>query len=231
MIGIFDSGVGGFCAFEHLRGLLPDEDIVYLADGENSPYGTKSADEIKEITEKNIRRLRGAGADIVLIACCTASSLHHRLSESDRRISIPIIQPSARLAAMGGKNIAVIATRHTASTHAFASEIKKYSDAPVSEYAEQELVALIEGGNRWGRIDKKCAEYLKAVAEKIKRGGADTLILGCTHFSHLLGEIERLLPKVRVISPAHVGAEEAARAVTNLKKRRGDSCPKKRKDI
>ena len=55
--------------------------------------------------------------------------------------------------------------------------------------------------------------YLTAMTERIKESDADTLILGCTHFSHLEGEIKRLLPDVRIINPARVGAEEMIKKV------------------
>ena len=42
MIGIFDSGVGGLTSFAEVRRLMPREDIIYLADRDNSPYGTKT---------------------------------------------------------------------------------------------------------------------------------------------------------------------------------------------
>ncbi len=211
MIGIFDSGVGGICALRRVRELLPYEDVVYLADKRNAPYGTKNEDEIKELTEKNIKLLSSVGARKILIACCTASSVHHLLSEEQRAISIPIIRPTAELAANMGKRITVIATRHTASSHAFGREIEKYGECEVTELAEQELVALVEGGSRDGRVDIQCRRYLDKMKERIERTNADLLILGCTHFSHLEGEIGRLLPKVKIISPARVGAEEIAR--------------------
>ena len=213
MIGIFDSGVGGICSYRRVRSLLPYEDIVYLADRRNAPYGIKSPDEIKKLTEKNIGILRSLGAEAVLIACCSASSVHHLLTDEDREISIPIIRPAAEIAAKAGKKITVIATRHTATSGAFSREIRSISSAEVFELAEQELVALVESGNRDGHIDRACRDYLTGLAERINGTSADTLILGCTHFSHLEREIQRLLPKVKIISPARVGAEEIVRKI------------------
>lgn len=207
MIGIFDSGVGGFCAYRRVRELLPKEEILYLADTKNAPYGTKTEDEIKRLTEKNIKILCSAGADEILIACCSASSVYHLLSEEDRAASTPIILPASEQAARVGRKIAVIATRHTASSHAFGKAIAELCDRSVTEMAEQELVSLVERGNRDGRIDRNCRRYLRAMAQRIKETEADCLILGCTHFSHLKGEIGRLLPKLKIISPADVGAE------------------------
>ena len=213
MIGIFDSGVGGFCAYRQLREMLPRENILYLADRNNSPYGTKSKDEILRFTKNNIKRLRTLGAERILIACCTASSTYGMLSHSEREIATPIITPAARMAADGGKRIAVIATLHTARTEVFSREINRFAKREVIEMAEQELVSMVEDGNRDGRISPRCREYLSAVADRIMAAEADTLILGCTHFSHLEGEIGRLLPKIRIVSPAREGAKELIKKI------------------
>jgi hypothetical protein len=87
VIGIFDSGVGGICAYRHLREMLPRENILYLADRKNAPYGIKSRDEILGFTKTNIKRLRSLGADGILIACCTASSLYGLLDVDEQEIA------------------------------------------------------------------------------------------------------------------------------------------------
>lgn len=206
MIGIFDSGVGGLCAFREVRRLMPREDILYLADRKNAPYGTKTKEEIIALTRADIKRLRSMGARKILIACCTASSIHAELSDGERDITLPIITPAAKRAAALGKRIAVIATRHTAEGGFFSREIAKFSDSRVTELAEQRLVSLVEGGSRDGRIGEECRRELKKIKNKIREINADALILGCTHFSHLEGELSRLLPTVKIISPAREGA-------------------------
>lgn len=221
MIGIFDSGVGGICSYRRVRELLPFEDVVYLADRKNAPYGTKTKDEIKSFTERNIKILRSLGADAVLIACCSASSVYDMLGEEERAVSMPIIRPAAALAARLGSKIAVIATRHTANSGAFGREIKRLSDALVYEMAEQELVTLVEGGSSDGRVSAECRKYLLSLSERVRATGADTLILGCTHFSHLEREIGRLLPKVKIISPARVGAEEIVKKISSRPRESG----------
>lgn len=221
MIGIFDSGVGGICAYRHLREMLPRENILYLADRKNAPYGIKSRDEILGFTKTNIKRLRSLGADGILIACCTASSLYGLLDVDEQEIATPIITPAARLAADAGRRITVIATKYTVNSRAFSLEIAKFSDCRVTEMAEQELVSLVERGNRDGRIGEECSDYLGRMADRIKRTEADALILGCTHFSHLEGEIKRLLPKVRIISPAREGAKEIMKKIDPRHKENG----------
>lgn len=214
MIGVFDSGVGGLCAFGQLRRAEQRENMLYLADRANAPYGTKNEDEILEFTRKNIRLLSSLGCRRVLIACCSASSVWHRLDAAEREISTPIIRPAARLAASLGGRVTVIATEHTVRMSAFASEIGALSRIPVTEMGEQGLVALVEAGNRDGHVDGVCQEYLRDMTDRILMTGCDTLILGCTHFSHLMGEISGRLPGVRIISPAHVGAVEMMKKIS-----------------
>ena len=198
MIGVLDSGRGGLVAYKELRRLMPKSDITYLADRKNAPYGNKSPGEILRLTECGIRRLREVGCEIILIACCTASTLHEMLPEELRNISIPIITPTARLC-RDSRSVLVIATEHTAKSGAFSREISRFSDTSVREIPMQPLVSLIE----WGH-DTKCA--INEIVEMCD--GFDTLILGCTHFSHLYDDLRAELPEVKILSPAHIGANE-----------------------
>jgi glutamate racemase len=79
---------------------------------------------------------------------------------------------------------------------------------------------MIEAGARGRRIGRECKKRLESIAERIERLGADTLILGCTHFTHLEVEIGRLLPRVRIISPATVGAEYVSAEIMMTKQGR-----------
>ena len=221
MIGVFDSGVGGICAFREVRRLLPREDIIYLADRKNAPYGTKTKDEIISLTGANIKRLRAMGCERVLIACCTASTVYEELDSEEIKIAMPIIAPAVKLAVEGGRRIAVIATEHTAKCGSFGRETKKISDCTVYEFAEQNLVRLVEGGCRDGRINAECATELSRICDEVRLADADTLILGCTHFSHLERELARRLPDVRIISPAREGARELVRTIKMRHRERG----------
>ncbi len=221
MTGIFDSGVGGLKAYFELRRLLPREDIIYLADRKNAPYGTKTRDELIALTKKDIERLVGMGAGEILIACCTASTVYGELDEAERAIATPIITPASRVAAEG-KRIAVIATEHTVRSSAFGRGISEFSPScEVFEQAEQRLVALVESGSRDGRLSRECLAELRRIAGWAKEICADTLVLGCTHFSHLELTLGELLPGVRIVSPAKEGAREIAKKIGNLHRENG----------
>ena len=95
MTGIFDSGVGGLVSLKKLRELCPFEDIIYLEDRKNAPYGIKGNEEIKNIVKSNIDRLTALGADRVLIACCTASCLLPTLGKDYESRAREIVKPAA----------------------------------------------------------------------------------------------------------------------------------------
>ena len=221
MIGIFDSGVGGMTALAELRRLLPKADITYLADRKNAPYGTKSEDKILECSENCIRRLAEAGAEKILIACCTASTLYPRMSAEAREIALPIIVPAAEMAAKAsiGGRIAVIATNATVRSRAFSREIRNLRRVKIMELDAQPLVAMVENGARDTLpLSSKDEELLCEILSPVIAFGADTLVLGCTHFSHLEEHISSRLHGVNLISPSREGAIRMASMTEN----RGD---------
>ncbi len=213
MIGIFDSGLGGLAALREYRRLVPSADILFFADRENAPYGTKSEAELLELTAADINKLRSSGAEKILMACCTASTVYEGLAKSEKSIAVPIIAPTAHSAAKLTKNgkIAVIATERTVLSHAFTNSVKNISpDISVTEYEAQRLVFLVESGVHDGNTDGARQEISEILAP-LSELDFDCLILGCTHFSHLAGEISRLFPGVSVVDSAHEGARELAR--------------------
>ncbi len=216
MIGIFDSGVGGLTALAEVRRLMPEADILYLADRENAPYGTKSEEDILDCTKRCIARLRAEGADKILIACCTASTLYPRLDPEEQMISVPIILPAARAAIKTTKKgrIGVIATRATVRSRAFSRAISAEGfGCKVAECEAQALVGMIEAGARSGipLSDGDSAALLRILLP-IRSFGADTLVLGCTHFPHLSEHISELLPETTLVNPSREGALEIAKS-------------------
>lgn len=211
MIGIFDSGVGGLTAFKELERLLPRADILYLADRKNAPYGTKEKEELLSLVRRDIQRLRALGAEKILVACCTASTVCPLLPENETEGVIPIILPTARIAAARSEKIAVIATKYTTDSQEFTKQIRSLNErASVTEIEAGRLVSLVECGARDGRLDRAAGKYLDALAEKISETEADTLIFGCTHFTHVEGELKARLPHVSTLHPSRIGAATLA---------------------
>ena len=82
MVGLFDSGSGGLNTIRYIKEHAPDVDLVYLIDRKRAPYGIKTQEELTAITNENINTLCDMGAERVLIACCTASTVHPLIKES-----------------------------------------------------------------------------------------------------------------------------------------------------
>ncbi len=212
MIGIFDSGRGGVASARILRALFPLLDIAYIADRKNAPYGTKTEGELLQLVCEDIRRLRELGCEKILIACCTASTVYEGLPEEYKSVCVPIVAPTARAAASLTKNrkIAVIATEATVSSGAFSARIKECDPSvSVREIAAQELVGLIECGADEGRLRRR----IEKICREISSLGADTLILGCTHFSHVKNTFADFLGNIRAVDSASVGALEIAKTI------------------
>ena len=211
MIGIFDSGDGGLFALRELRRRSPNCDILFFADRKNAPYGTKSKNELIRVTTKGILKLLRAGADKVLIACCTASAHHAYLPTIIKEKSIPIIYPTSSEAALATHNgrIGVIATKTTVSSMAFTKALSEFDSVnSVFESELQELVFKVDDGARDGLINYRQKLWLYQRLLHFKEKKIDTLILGCTHFGHLEREISYLMPNIRIINSAKEGAKE-----------------------
>ena len=219
MIGVLDSGVGGFNSLKELRRLLPRCDIAYFADRKNAPYGTRSEDELVALVSHGIDRLSGLGAEKVLLACCTASSVWEGLDSRQKSISRPIIEWGISPLTGEEKRVLIIATEHTVRSGAFGKAIQaRYPLISVLEVPMQNLVSAVELFAHenvslnleieMGKLEKICAVY-----------EPDSLILGCTHFSTVEGEIKQRLPNVKILNPARLGAFAIAQEASHTSER------------
>ena len=194
---------------KYLKDAGEDRDLLYLIDRENAPYGIKTEKEILKITEKNVKALTGMGAQAVLIACCTASTVHHLLPDEERRVSIPIIQAvanEARSVTRRGR-VGVIATDRTVSSGAFTKALPGLS---VTELALGELVRRIDGGLSDVTATDEDISVIENMLIPILREDIDTFILGCTHFPAIYNTVCGITAKygdVTIIDSARIGAD------------------------
>lgn len=216
MTGIFDSGVGGLSAMKAARAMMPRCDIVYLGDTARVPYGTRSNAQIKKYIAEDIAFLEKSGADAVLIACATASSVY--ISEK-MQFDIPVtevITPSALLAAAATKNgrVGIIGTTATIENRAFENKLRQISDKIVTTAVPCPLfVPLVENGLT-DESDPVPNEIARRYLTPFITFGCDTLILGCTHFPLLSGVISKQLPGVTLINSGEAGASALFRALS-----------------
>lgn len=201
MIGIFDSGVGGMTVAHAVEQLLPDYSLVYYGDIARSPYGPKSPKTIIDYSIHNTEFLLTKGAELIIIACNSASSV--ATDALRKRFQVPIIEvitPAANRALTTSSNgrIGVIGTRATVKSGIYPKTIT----ATQSEYQVfQEpcplLVPLVEEG--W--LNKRETKMiLRRYLHPLKNKQIDTLVLGCTHYPLLKDLIQaRVGKKVELI--------------------------------
>ena len=213
MIGVLDSGVGEFNSVRELKRLLPRCDIACFADRKNAPYGTKSEDELISLVRRGIDRLTCLGAEKILLACCTASSIWEKLDSKRKNISRPIIEWGISPLTGEEKRVLVIATEHTVRSGAFSRVIhEKFPEISVYSEPMQSLVAAVELGSR-GNLLLSIAPEMDKLEKICKTYEPDSLVLGCTHFSTVEGEIKRRLPHLKILNPARLGAAAVAKEV------------------
>lgn len=212
MIGIFDSGLGGLTAYRELHALLPNEKFIYFGDTGRVPYGTRSHELLMKYARQDINFLREKGASAILAACGTVSSVV--LDELKDEFDIPLIgvvDASVKEALAATKNgvVGVIGTGATISSGAFERKLKSGGAKEVISVACPLFVPLVENGY----IERDC-EVTRLVAKdylkKIFDAGADTLILGCTHFPIISEIIGDFLPNVTLINSGAAAAKEVA---------------------
>ena len=213
MIGVFDSGVGGLGVLSHIRRELPRADLVYLADQGRAPYGTRSLEEVAAISEEVTSWLLGEGASTVVVACNTASAAAlNRLRGLHPSIPFVGMEPAVKPAALATKSgvIGVLATAATFQGELYSSVVTRHApDVRVLNAACPAWVRLVEAGRITGReVEEKVAQCLAPLVD----GGADVLVLGCTHFPFLRPVIEQLVgANVAVVDPAPAVALQVAR--------------------
>jgi glutamate racemase len=194
-IGIFDSGVGGLTVLRAIRDRLPHEPTIYLADLYHFPYGPRYQDEVRGFAFEIIRYLETRDVKLVVIACNTATAA--ALNQAREQFEIPIvgvISPGAQAAVEATKNrrVGVISTEGTMRSQEYLHAIKEL-DPMIGVYQKAcpELVDIVESGD----ADSHRAEtVLNRDLAEIVRLGADTLVLGCTHYPLLKPAIERVYP-------------------------------------
>ncbi len=223
-IGVFDSGLGGLCSVRELEKLLPKEHIIYFGDTGRVPYGTKSEEIIKKYAAQDVRFLLSHNVKAVLAACGTVSSV--ALDGLRDAFDVPVfgvIDGAAERASSLSKNkkIAVIGTEATIGAGVFERRLKE-KGAETLGVACPLFVPLVECG--LSSDDEITALACEKYLAPIRDFGADTVILGCTHFPIIAEAIGKCLPGVVLINPAKEAANLLSEELLlrNMLSRHGD---------
>lgn len=212
-IGIMDSGSGGLSVLKEILRLLPADKFLYFSDNANCPYGEKSSEFILGRCREIVGDFLARGVDAIVLACNTATAA--AIAELRKEWpSVPFIgmEPAVKPAALGTRSgvIGVLATAGTLHASKYLDTRDTYAgDVKVVERVGRGFVELVESL----QLDGPLAEAtVRESLEPLLRAGADTVVLGCTHYPFLLPVLERVAgPGVRFIDPAPAAARQLVR--------------------
>lgn len=212
-LGIFDSGAGGLSVYRELVKLLPQERYIYFSDNAHCPYGEKDAAYIQDRARAITEILLSLGADLIVVACNTATAAAIQVLRTEYP-DVPFIgmEPAVKPAALGTKSgvIGVLATAGTLKGSKYLKTRGRFEDdVRIVEHVGEGFVELVEKGI----LDGPEAEaVVRTSVQPLLDAGADTLVLGCTHYPFLRSLIEKIAgPSVQVIDPAPAVARQTLR--------------------
>ncbi len=192
-IGVFDSGVGGISVLRHIHALLPHEQLLYVADSKHAPYGNKTPMEIQARCFEIADFLIAKGAKALVVACNTATAA--AIDALRARYSLPIVgmEPAVKPAAAASKNgiIGVLATTGTLQSAQFAALLESYGRNV--KVVTQACVGLVECIERGELNSDSTLALLQRYCQPLLDEGADTIVLGCTHYPFVRPLIEKVV--------------------------------------
>ena len=203
-IGVFDSGLGGLTVVREILTRLPHERIVYVADQTHVPYGGRDLEEVRGFATGISETLLALGCKAIVMACNISSAV----ALADVQAAHPeapilgVILPGAAAALEITENnvIGVLATEGTVRSGAYTRALHASRlNVQVLEVACPQFVPLVESGQERSPIARSAAcDYLAPLLD----AGADTVILGCTHYPFLLPVLKDAAPEVTFVDPA-----------------------------
>ena len=219
-IGVFDSGVGGLTVARAIIDQLPREQLLYLGDTANGPYGPRPIAQVREHSLAVLDELVDQGVKLLVIACNTASAAmfrdaRERFEQGHGIPVVEVIQPAVRQAVRRTrtKRIGVIGTEGTIRSGAYAEAFVADPQIELTMVAAPRFVEFVEAGITTGpEVLALAEEYLAP----LKAADIDTLVLGCTHYPLLAGAIQFVLgPEVSLVSSAEQTAYDVYRRLVD----------------
>lgn len=215
VIGVFDSGVGGLSVLSAIWKEQPHAVTLYLADQAHVPYGLRPESEVREYAEGITRYLLVQGAEVIVVACNTASAaaLEH-LRKIFNDVPFVGMEPAVKPAVEKTSSavVGVLATPATFQGALYASVVERFAGSvKIIQHTCPGLVEQIENGLL---ISTFTRDILEDALQPMLEQGVDTIVLGCTHYPFVIPLIQDIAgPEVRVIDPAPAVARQVRRTV------------------
>lgn len=224
-IGIFDSGIGGLSVLKHIRASLPNEQLLYFADSGFAPYGGRPEEEIVARSLTIAEFLMQYDAKALVVACNTATAAAIKALR-ERYPSLPLVgvepglKPAAALTQSG--TVGVMATERTLSSEKFHLLHQQISAAANVRFLLQACIGLADQVEKGELHSVETARLVRGYVEPLIEQGADTLVLGCTHYPFVRPLIEEIVARLtsRAVTIVDTG-EPVARQLVRLLTERG----------
>jgi glutamate racemase len=193
---------------------LPAEQVVYVGDTANGPYGPLPIAEIRRHALALGDALMERGVKALVVACNTASAAS--LADVRERYPVPVVEvilPAVRraVAATRTGRIGVIGTRATIASGAYIDSFAAARDVEVTGVACPRFVDFVERGMTSGR---QILGLAQSYLEPLQQARVDTVVLGCTHYPLLAGVLQIVLgPDVTLVSSAEETAKDLVRVL------------------
>lgn len=215
-IGVFDSGIGGEAVAARLRELLPNAEVVTAHDRDNVPYGSRSTEDVHQLTRAAIQPLRAAGCDAIVLACNTATAAAiEQLRQEYPQLPFVGLEPMVKPAAARTRtqSVAVCATPGTLASLRYAQLKQRWApDIHLIEPDCAQWAALIEQS-------ESSAVDLQPLVQTVVAENADVVVLACTHYHWLKPRLQRELAEavterdVTVLEPSDAIAAQLTRVL------------------
>lgn len=221
-IGVFDSGVGGLSVLRHIRAQCPQEDLLYFADSAHAPYGEKSEAYVVQRSLAIAEFLLSLGAKALVVACNTATVAAIKAVRA-RYPELPVVgvEPGLKPAAAASHNgkVGVLATARTLQGEKFLQLREQISSATGAEFLLQPAVGLVDQIELGDLHSPAIAAMLEHYIAPLLDQGADTLVLGCTHYPFVRDGIQRVLDQhgrgdVQIVDTGDAVARQLVRLLT-----------------
>lgn len=214
-VGVFDSGIGGISVLEAIHTSLPQLDLLYVADTAHAPYGSLRGAAIRQRARRITEFLFRQGAEAVVLACNSATAA---AVQTLRRIyprplvgMEPAIKPALGRTRTG--RIGVLATEVTLESERFQRLLLRWSaQAELLPQPCPDLVREVEQGDWDG---PRVRFLLDSYITPLLAAGADTLVLGCTHYHFLKPLLCRIAgSETAILDPSYPVARQLARVLS-----------------
>ena len=194
-IGFFDSGIGGISVLREAVALMPNENYIYIGDSMNAPYGTKTPEEVRNLSFNVIDKLISLGVKAVVVACNTATSaaIDDLREKYEEQLPIIGIEPALKPAVENyGEGVVVImATPMTLSENKFSKLRERYSEtAEIIPMPCDGLVEIIESGVTSGSLVE---DYLHNKFKELDKSRVSAVVLGCTHYPFIKDSLVKVI--------------------------------------